>query len=84
MPYMDPASVADSVIDAWVDNENDELLMRLLDSAAELLAKKPPDRWAGWIVYFAEALDSKEIPDFEDALRAAGRDFMVRLETGQW
>lgn len=74
---------------------NGSELLEILDKAADGIAQRDADEWAGWLVYILEALDSglDDAPasflqqhnvDVENALERVKADVTGRLETGSW
>ena len=56
-----------------------------MEQAANLLATRPADQWAGWVVYLLEALDDKTDADtFAAVLRGVQDGIATRLEAAQW
>ena len=56
-----------------------------MEQAAELLATRPAEQRAGWVVYLLEALDEHaQAADFEDVLRGVQESITTRLGEGTW
>ena len=56
-----------------------------MEQAADLLATRPAETWAGWVTYLLEALDDKTDADtFAAVLGDVQADIATRLEGGRW
>jgi hypothetical protein len=70
-------------------------LLEMLDKAADGIAQRDTEEWAGWITYLLEALDSgldgapvsfvkQHKADVARTLERVRADITTRLESGRW
>jgi len=60
--------------------------MALLENAATSICDLPVDRWAGWVTYLLEAIESRSDDPViaEHVLREVREAIVVRLAEGRW